>query len=225
MSIVAPSLLDDTPSSSSSDNTSLDTRWAESQTAPLLLEDDGTGALVLPAGNSRRYPYLCLFHILDCHLAFDNAADWRTHIASHFRTHPPPKTARCPLCPGVRFGQDDAAAAAATAPATESAATPSAWDAMLSHVEAAHYQQGQTLAGSRPDFGLMQYLYGLRVISAEQFKAVQLPPAASSPAYRPGQEAVRAVVGSADEPYCAVYSRRREERVRRVRGLSLGVSI
>lgn len=98
---------------------------------------------------------------------------------------------------------------------------PSAWDRMLDHVADFHYRTGQTLAGSRPDFELMRYLYGVRVITDAQFKAMQLPPAPSSPAYHRSQDGVRASIGSADEPYCAPYSKRREERMRQQRGVGV----
>lgn len=91
---------------------------------------------------------------------------------------------------------------------------------MLDHVDEAHYRHGQTLAGSRPDFELMRYLFRLRIISVEQFKVLQLSPAPSNPAYHASQDAVRASIGSSDEPFCTPYSRRREERLR---GVSRGV--
>jgi hypothetical protein len=99
-------------------------------------------------------------------------------------------------------------------PKDETEAEPPAWDRMLDHVATEHYQHGHTLAGSRPDFELMRYLYGRRIISDAQFKAMQLAPAPSSPAYHRSQDGVRASIGSSDEPYCAPYSRRREERIR-----------
>ncbi|XRM39112.1 hypothetical protein ABZX51_002486 [Aspergillus tubingensis] len=212
-STAVPSLSNDTASTpASSSSASLDTRWASGLAGHEILEDDGTGALIVPAHTDHDhrttpYTYICLFHLLDCHITFDNAEDWRIHVFSHFRTHEPPKTARCPLCPGERF--------------TDTAESR-AWDAMLDHVDVVHYQQGQTLAGSRPDFELMQYLYGLRIISVDQFKVMQLPPPPSSPAYHQSQEPVRASIGSSDEPYCAPYSRRREERMRSQRR---GVSV
>ncbi|PWY71615.1 hypothetical protein BO70DRAFT_119216 [Aspergillus heteromorphus CBS 117.55] len=210
-STAVPSLSNDTASTSASSlsGMSVDTRWASGLASHEVLEDDGMGALIVPA-HARRDPhttYLCLFHILDCHIAFDNPEDWRIHVLSHFRTHQPPKTARCPLCPGERFNDTS---------------QTSAWDAMLDHVDVVHYQQGENLAGSRPDFELMQYLYGLRIISVDQFKVMQLPPPPSSPAYHQSQEPVRANIGSSDEPYCAPYSRRREERMR---GQRRGVSV
>jgi hypothetical protein len=198
--------------------------------------------------------YACLFHMLDCHEAFDDATQWRTHVLSHFRTHPPPRTARCPLCPDTEFidqepvsNSDQSSTFTEISPTDTHPSTPppprtppassshpaassqdqdqdqpSAWDSLLNHVAADHYQHGQTLAGSRPDFELMRYLYGRRIISDAQFKAMQLAPAPSSPAYHRSQDGVRASIGSADEPYCAPYSRRREERMR---GQSRGVSV
>lgn len=183
--------------------------------------------------------YACLFHMLDCHDTFDDATQWRTHVLSHFRTHPPPRTARCPLCLDTEFIDQDldtdrSSLSSPTSqtdtntfnppPSTEipSQDHTSAWDRLLNHVAADHYQHGQTLAGSRPDFELMRYLYGRRIISDAQFKAMQLAPAPSSPAYHRSQDGVRASIGSADEPYCAPYSRRREERMR---GQQRGVSV
>ncbi|KAJ5205305.1 Zinc finger C2H2 [Penicillium cf. griseofulvum] len=177
--------------------------------------------------------YACLFHMLDCHESFDDGAEWRIHVFSHFRSHPTPPSARCPLCPNTKFvdgisdpvsspvpeGAESAHSSDGVQALTDS---PSAWERMLDHVDVDHYCLGQTLAGSRPDFELMRYLYGMRVITDAQFKAMQLPPAPSSPAYHRSQDGVRASIGSADEPYCAPYSKRREERMR---GQQRGVGV
>ncbi|KAJ5484087.1 hypothetical protein N7539_005883 [Penicillium diatomitis] len=180
--------------------------------------------------------YICLFHPLDCHDVFEDETEWRIHVLSHFRTHPTPKTARCPICPDTEFvDQDllpdrssDMSGWSSTTEQDESSVFStservcSAWDRMLSHVATEHYQHGQTLAGSRPDFELMRYMYGRRIITDAQFKAIQLAPAPSSPAYHRSQDGVRASIGSADEPYYAPYSRRREDRMRgQQRGVSL----
>ncbi|KAJ5123941.1 uncharacterized protein N7515_007766 [Penicillium bovifimosum] len=171
--------------------------------------------------------YACLFHMLDCYESFDDAAEWRTHVFSHFRSHPTPPSARCPLCPNTKFvdGIPEPVSSPVLEPGESVRAIdavvlapqldlPSAWHRMLDHVAMDHYRHGQTLAGSRPDFELMRYLYGMRVITDAQFKAMQLPPAPSSPAYHRSQDGIRASIGSADEPYCAPYSKRREERMR-----------
>ncbi|KAJ5243297.1 uncharacterized protein N7469_001624 [Penicillium citrinum] len=234
--------------------------------------------------------YTCLFHMLDCHESFDDENHWNIHVLSHFRTHPPPRTARCPLCPNTNFVDGDSNPVPLSSisiseknqgrenspeyldgvmrrvdsgtdvredgPYTsiEQPATPntliegpdgseseipgldirdsgsssgsgsgSAWRRLLDHV-GEHYRSGHTLAGSRADFELMRYLYGRRIISDAQFKAMQLAPAPSSPAYHASQDGVRASIGSADEPYYAPYSRRREERMRgQQKGVSVGV--
>jgi len=226
--------------------------------------------------------------MLDCHESFDDENHWKMHVLSHFRTHPPPSTARCPLCPNTNFvdsdsnpvplcsisiseknqgrenspeyrdgvmrrvdsGTDvreDGPYTGIEQPANpntlievpdgkeseipghdirdsgSSSGSGSAWRRLLNHV-GEHYRSGQTLAGSRADFELMRYLYGRRIISDAQFKAMQLAPAPSSPAYHASQDGVRASIGSADEPYYAPYSRRREERMRgQQKGVSVGV--
>lgn len=149
--------------------------------------------------------YICLFHLLDCHSTFTDSQEWKSHMLGHFRAHSPPSTTRCPLCPDTHFvddGDDDVPGSVST----------KAWDRMLDHVDTAHYQHGQTLAGSRPDFELMRYLFRMRIISVDEFKVLQLSPARTSPAYHSSQESVRRSVGSSDEPFWVEYSRRREER-------------
>ncbi|KAL4793237.1 hypothetical protein BDV19DRAFT_366856 [Aspergillus venezuelensis] len=220
-----PSLSTDSAYSGSTPSSmSLHTMWASGIIGSGILEEDDTGALIVPPDHVlqrqmqpaspplspislQQQLYPCLFHILDCHDTFDDCEQWKIHILSHFRTHEPPDTARCPLCPAERF---------------DSNSQQRAWDLMLEHVDVAHYQQGQSLAGSRPDFELMRYLYNLRVISVDQFKAMQLSPQPSSPAYHRRQDPVRARVGSSDEPYCVPYSRRREDRMR---GQRRGVNV
>ena len=185
-----------------------------------------TAAQALDGVDAHSRMYVCLFHMLDCHDSFDDESEWRTHVISHFRTHPPPSTARCPLCPDTNFVDGDSDSMTPVKRVLEDRSRdngdtsmddteePPAWDRMLDHVAMEHYQHGQTLAGSRPDFELMRYLYGRRIISDAQFKAMQLAPAPSSPAYHRSQDGVRASIGSSDEPYYAPYSRRREERIR-----------
>jgi hypothetical protein len=160
--------------------------------------------------------YICIFHILNCHSTFADAREWKAHVLGHFRAHTPPSTARCPLCPDERF-VDDLSPNPDNTHAhsyTHTAPNAKAWDRMLDHVDIAHYRHGQTLAGSRPDFELMHYLYRMRIIGVEEFKVLQLPPAPTSPAYHSSQDSVRRSIGSADEPFWAPYSRRREERLR-----------
>ena len=216
----------------------------EGHGAHVDVDVDGNGNVQTQADDRL---YTCLFHMLDCHDSFDDVLHWKTHVLSHFRTHPPPRTARCPLCSSGIFqdeGDEDSlllsplsinegeieagsntseeASQSSTRTEDHTPAPDSAWMRMLDHVAETHYQQGETLAGSRPDFELMRYLYGRRIISDAQFKAMQLAPAPSSPAYHRSQDGVRASIGSSDEPYCAPYSKRREERMR---GATRGVSV
>lgn len=182
-------------------------------------------AVSLPDDAAESGMYVCLFHMLDCHGTFNDEFLWRTHVLSHFHTHLPPSTARCPLCPDTEFvdresmidiedSNKESDEHTFTDKHPKSRSHSSAWNRMLDHVATDHFQHGQTLAGSRADFELMRYLYGLRIITDAQFKAMQLAPSTSSPAYDRLQDGVRASIGSSDEPYCAPYSRRREERMR-----------
>ncbi|KAJ5133185.1 hypothetical protein N7526_004550 [Penicillium atrosanguineum] len=66
-----------------------------------------TAAQALDRVDEQTRMYVCLFHMLDCHDSFDDESEWRTHVVSHFRTHPPPSTARCPLCPNTNFVDGD----------------------------------------------------------------------------------------------------------------------
>lgn len=210
-----------------------------------LLEDDGTGVLVIPSSVSQiqnnnfvytytqpqtqtqaqtqtyNYNYTCLFHILNCHETFTNPEGWKTHVLSHFQGHEPPSTARCPFC-------------LSTFPTT----TPHthvytrAWDALLAHIDIAHYRHDHalSLANTRPDFELLRYLYNRRIISEEQLKAVQLGP---GPGPGPGS-GPRSERGSGsgnagyhhhhhrgidtretEEPYWGSFSWRRERRAER----------
>lgn len=281
-SIAAPSISSAVPSLPATHN--------EDRDADINVEGNGLGHAAGHGGDAEIPDpriYTCLFHTLDCHESFDDENNWTTHVLSHFRTHPPPQTARCPLCPNTKFvdgdpnplsspvsGLDDeeeeeeqevsedeaehkkeTPSSPLSSPRRTSIrrvdsgtdvrpdgpytridheidlspnqhqSTSTAWPRLLNHV-AAHYRTGQTLAGSRADFELMRYLYGRRIISDAQFKAMQLAPAPSSPAYHASQDGVRASIGSSDEPYCAPYSRRREERLRgQQKGPGVGGSV
>lgn len=176
---------------------SIDTRMAPEMEAARLLEDDGAGILVAPSGSQSRLSYHCLFYILGCEEELDNVEQWKVHLLSHFRTHPPPETVSCPICRQVFEGQ-------------------SAWDSMLDHIVEGHHQNGQTLAMYRPDFELMRYLYRLKIITQAQFKAIEFLPPASPTSHLP-QGAIRASIGTFDEPLYAPYNRRREQRMREQR--------
>lgn len=198
-----PNLSDGSSSPSAS---SIATKMAAGIEVTNVLENDGTGNLVAPERPSPQAIYHCLFHILNCDYKADRVDEWKTHVLSHFRGSPLPSTARCQWC-SANFTQVQPG---------------SAWDAMLEHVAHDHFERGDTLASSQTDFQLMQYLYCCKVITADQFKAVQLLPAPSSPAYRQSQDSLRASIGSSDEPFCSSYSPRREKRMRQQRrGISV----
>ncbi|KAL1985046.1 hypothetical protein VTN96DRAFT_8281 [Rasamsonia emersonii] len=202
-SSAVPSLSDGSSSPSSS---SIATKMAAGIEGTNVLENDGTGNLVAPERPPTQAIYHCLFHILPCDYKADRVDEWKTHVLSHFRGSPLPSTARCQWC-SANFTQVQPG---------------SAWDAMLEHVAHDHFERGDTLASSQIDFELMRYLYCSKVITADQFKAVQLPPSPSSPAYRQSQDSVRARIGSSDEPFCSSYSPRREKRMRQQRrGISV----
>lgn len=201
-----------------------------------LLEDDGTGVLVIPSSVSQnnnyvytytqtqaqiqtqtqtRY-YTCLFHVLNCHETFTNPEEWKTHVLSHFQGHEPPSTARCPFCLS-----------------TFPTATPHVytytrtWDALLAHIDIAHYRHDHALSltNTRPDFELLRYLYNRRIIGEEQLKAVQLGPgpgSGSGPERRRGSENAgyhhhhRSIDRSeTEEPYWGSFNWRRERRAER----------
>ena len=97
-----------------------------------------------------------------------------------------------------------------------------AWDALLDHL-VSHYQQRDGHRSNhrepqkqRTDFELLRYLYTLRLITEDQWKAaVQLGVVPGSPSDRRGEQSVRQTVGRADEPFWGLFSPRRERRRQR----------
>ncbi|KAK2756782.1 hypothetical protein FQN54_005228 [Arachnomyces sp. PD_36] len=169
-----------------------------------ILEPDENGVLEVPPNLRPRPPrrrYQCLFHILDCDQDFEDTEKWKVHVLSHFRSHPSPTDARCPLCQKqVSSPQRDVA-----------------WEAMLDHVAEMHFQHGVLLAGSRPDIELVRYLFKLRIITSEQFKMVQLASSRWSPGYHPSQEIIERDVGSASDAVFVSANPKRERRMRAAR--------
>lgn len=181
-----------------------------------VLETDSTGNLVTPPdvasrGEQSTPIYYCLFHTLPCHHKSDRVDTWKTHVLSHFRGRPLPPNATCQWC-AAEFLYDNGVA---NHPGRS-------WDAMLEHAAHEHFDKGHSLAATRPSFELMKYMYQSKIITEDQLKAIQLCPSPDSPAYDPSQDAVRARIGSSDEPYCSTYSPRREKRMREQRrGISV----
>jgi hypothetical protein len=210
--------------SSISDNSSIASQALSKEMKPRvnvinILETDSTGNLVAStpapsAPSADQVVYRCLFYILPCDHQSDNMETWKTHVLSHFRGARLPPTAICQWCP-LEFKQP-------TNSTNTSTNAHQTWDAMLTHVAHDHFENGHTLAASRPNFELMKYMYISKIITEDQLKAIQLCPSPDSPAYHPSQDPVRASIGSSDEPYCSTYSPRREKRLREQRrGISV----
>jgi hypothetical protein len=163
------------------------------------LEDDGMGNLVpstvIPSSSRTRFIYQCLFHTLKCEERFDAVDPWRTHVLSHFRSKPSPLDARCPFCQH-RFSD---------------ARQGKAWNDLLNHVAQKHFERGATISNSRPDFELMEHLFKLKIITAGQFKNVQLLPSRSNPTY---PQSHGSGIGTRDEPCFDLFNPNRERRER-----------
>jgi len=120
-------------------------------------------------------------------------------VLSHFKARPTPTDARCPACkftvaerqPGV------------------------AWQVLLDHISQEHLERGHSLANTRPDFNLMQYLYCKGIIMQDQMRLVQVPAAPGRAGYIASQDTVRAIIGSSDEPWFSYANPQRERRMGR----------
>jgi len=179
---------------------SLGTGMAAGIEGKYFLQDDGNGNLVIPStvtpsSSQPRLIYQCLFHTLKCEERFDAFGLWRTHVLSHFRANPSPSVARCPFCTlefsDTRRGK--------------------AWNDLLNHAAAIHFERGETISNSRPDFELMKHLYNLKIITADQFKNVQLLPPRSNLTYVQSHDSG---IGTRDEPCFASHNPNRERRER-----------
>ncbi|KAL1992737.1 hypothetical protein VTN49DRAFT_3493 [Thermomyces lanuginosus] len=199
---VAPSLSDGSLSPGSS---SVDTQLVADMEVINILESDAEGNLIAPSGSHSILPhattvYHCLFHTLLCDFQHRHVDVWKKHVLSHFRGRPFYPHAVCPWCARDYYSPQ--------------ISPERAWNDMLDHVAHDHFERGHSLAATRVSFELMQYLYRNKLITDDQLRTIQLVPAPDSPAYHPLQEPVRASVGSANEPFCSLYSPRRERRMR-----------
>ncbi|KAF2231803.1 hypothetical protein EV356DRAFT_437326, partial [Viridothelium virens] len=98
-----------------------------------------------------RFP--CCFYFLSCPYWSYNINDWKTHCRSHLHWNLPPSKVQCPYCDALgsqRF--------------TNGA---EAWEARMHHI-ADHHIRGARVEQARPDFGLFNYLWQVRVISNAQ---------------------------------------------------------
>lgn len=196
---VVPGLTRSTSAASSA--ASIDTDLASFLDATRLLEDDGDGNLVVP--NTRRpdCDYTCIFHAIDCIETFECFEQWKTHCLSHFRGKPIPQQGRCSLCDF----------------STESVQPGAAWHRLLHHIAIRHFENGETLATSRPDFELYRHLFNHRIITFAQFKSLQMAPSPTRPNFVPPRAPSPPSVGFSNEPYVAQMNRRRDDREGRPR--------
>jgi len=210
---------------------SADTGLASALDGMNLLESHD-GVLGVPDIYRPHADLVCPFQILDCEESFSDIRVFKTHVFSHFRGQPCPKSASCFLCE-AKFAQserDDVARA---------------WNEMLSHLANDHFRRGQRLGTVRVDFSLMRWMYSKRIITDAQFKRLQLCPRPTIipafPGARHGEivnlpEAPTApppmapriqrhsrtlptvgAVGFPDEPFTVQASRRAERRIRTMR--------
>lgn len=150
-----PTLSPSGPSAVSSD---VDTSVGEHiiPRAPLAVDASGHSVpAAVPDADAVLYP--CALQWLDCGFVTDGFEVWKRHCKSHFYPHEPPTSFQCPLCAyrggPYRSGYD-------------------AWEVRLNHV-AIHHRQGHDLSTSRPDMGLITYLYKTRLISDRLYKSLR----------------------------------------------------
>ena len=151
-----------------------------------LLDEGDDGVLLLPNTTTPSSQHECLFHSLDCNKKFADFEEWRTHVLSHFRWHPPPTKAQCPFC---------------TANADHEEPLMS-WNVMLNHVAVAHFQYGHLTTAGRSDFGLFRFLRKKRIISDGQYKALFMAPSAARYEQPPSETTLlNGSTGQSNEPF------------------------
>ncbi|KAL9054272.1 MAG: hypothetical protein Q9162_004230 [Coniocarpon cinnabarinum] len=152
-----PSDVPSVTTGSSVSTSSVRTKYGKDHLRSPRLDIIGNGQSVASAAPDH-VVYECAFSWLDCTHEFDNIDHWKTHSLWHFRGHEPPKDIQCPLCDfnrrGFRNGYD-------------------AWRVRLDHV-ARHHQQGQDLSASRPDFGLIEFLFKKKLLNDALCKRLKL---------------------------------------------------
>lgn len=160
---VPPDLASDVPSFSSR-SVGPDTEYASSVLEALhrerLARLDLDGVLQLPEWDRPQLELRCPFQILDCHQKLDNVEYWKTHVLSHFRGEYPAE-ADCFHCGKT---------------CTRSALDPptGAWDAMLAHIDVAHFQcSPRTMVLANITYKLMKWMYNRRLATEPQLRAVQ----------------------------------------------------
>ena len=145
-----PSLITSDASTADSAEFSVSTGLASAVSGFPLFDPDGQPQAPRPA------QYECQFFFLGCEYRSDDLDEWKTHCLSHFQRHEPPKEVSCPLCP-FRGAFSDGF---------------EAWDIRLNHI-AEHHQGGYSLAASRPDFALYQFLWKKKIIGDVDHKELR----------------------------------------------------
>ena len=102
----------------------------------------------------------CLFSFLDCPQTFLNPVAWHDHSKSHFHGAAPPTCMQCP--------QSDCAWSVKT---VDGEAT---WAACWTHLVCEHDLPAESgCVWKRPSTALIQYLYGIRVITSAQYQELR----------------------------------------------------
>lgn len=121
-----------------------------------LLEDNN-GVLEQPLDEVGMPKYECLFWFLKCGYLSQDREEWETHCLSHFYGEEPPRSVSCPLCDWEE--------------SLDSGST--AWDLKMKHIADEHFQYGQNLSASRPDFHLFTHLWQKRLIDDQDLKELK----------------------------------------------------
>ncbi|KAF2447006.1 hypothetical protein P171DRAFT_519334 [Karstenula rhodostoma CBS 690.94] len=137
--------------------TSISTGQASFFTGGVPLLEDDNGVLVRPQHTCRTPVYECAFWFLRCSYISNSMEEWHTHCLSHFRGEEPPRSVGCPLCDWEHLSDDGKIA----------------WDRRMDHIAYEHFQRGQTLKTSRPDFGLFHHLWNKRLIDDQDLKELK----------------------------------------------------
>lgn len=116
--------------------------------------EDHDGVLELPLNEANSPTFECLFWFLDCPYISRNRQEWIVHCLHHFHGHEPPRSVSCPLCPWEASHDQGLAA----------------WTLKMEHTANEHFQFGQNLSASRPDFQLFNYLWRKRLINDQDMK-------------------------------------------------------
>jgi hypothetical protein len=153
---LVPALVSEGAQSMSTSTDSVNTGLASVLGGVNLLDEVDEGILVAPATTVPDTYYVCIFHLLDCQVAFHDVETWRIHMLSHFRGHASPTKAQCPYCPWK----------------TSHAKRDEAWNRMLTHVSTSHSLKAGSVEQARPDFDLFKFLWNRRIISDVQYRTL-----------------------------------------------------